>query len=52
MKPSLVALGLSLVSLPAMAALPPHYQRQDELNAIIDHVVEEFGISHPSTPSS
>ena len=30
-----------------MAALPPHYQRQNELVAIIDHVIEEFGINHP-----
>jgi hypothetical protein len=28
----------------AMAALPPQYQRQDELEAIIAHVVEEIGV--------
>ncbi len=42
-----VVLAFCLVSLPALAALPPHYQRQDELVAIIEHVVEEFGIEHP-----
>ena len=42
-----VVLAFCLVSLPALAALPPHYQRQDELVAIIEHVVEEFGIGHP-----
>jgi hypothetical protein len=47
MKRAFVALGLSLVALPALAALPPHYQRQDELEAIIRHVIEEFGMSHP-----
>jgi hypothetical protein len=41
--------GLMMLAgpVPAMAALPPHYQRQDELEAIIEHVVEEFGIDHP-----
>ena len=34
-------------TLPALAALPPHYQRQNELEAIIAHVIEEFGIDHP-----
>lgn len=47
MKRALVAVGLCLVPLPALAALPPHYQRQDELVAIIAHVIEEFGIDRP-----
>lgn len=47
MRSGLVVLNLLLSTIPAFAALPPHYQRQDELNAIIDHVVEEFGMSHP-----
>ena len=42
-----VVLAFCLVSVPAFVALPPHYQRQDELVAIIGHVVEEFGIDHP-----
>jgi hypothetical protein len=42
-----VALAFCLMPLPAFAALPPHYQRQDELVAIIAHVVEEFGIGRP-----
>ncbi len=36
-----------LAATPSFAALPPHYQRQAELEAIITHVVEEFGIDHP-----
>lgn len=44
---ALVGLLLLFPTLPAMAALPPHYQRQDELEAILAHVVEEFGIGHP-----
>ena len=41
--------GLMLLAgtVPALAALPPHYQRQNELEAILAHVVEEFGIDHP-----
>lgn len=42
-----VGLVMLAGTVPAMAALPPHYQRQDELEAIIGHVVEEFGIDHP-----
>ena len=38
---------LSLLTLPALAALPPHYQRQNELVAVIAHVIEEFGMSRP-----
>ena len=42
-------IGLMLLAgtAPALAALPPHYQRQNELEAIVAHVVEEFGMSHP-----
>ena len=40
-------LATMLMTLPALAALPPHYQRQNELEAIIAHVVEEFGIGNP-----
>jgi hypothetical protein len=41
--------GLMMLAgtIPAMAALPPHYQRQDELEAIIAHVIEEFGMANP-----
>ena len=41
--------GLMMLAgtVPAMAALPPHYQRQNELEAIIEHAVEELGIDHP-----
>lgn len=42
-----VGLVMLAGTVPAMAALPPHYQRQNELEAIIAHVVEEFGIEHP-----
>lgn len=38
---------LSILTLPALAALPPHYQRQKELVAIISHVIEDFGINRP-----
>jgi hypothetical protein len=47
MRIGMAALMLSLFTLPALAALPPHYQRQNELVAIIEHVVEEFGMSRP-----
>ncbi|MBJ3785753.1 hypothetical protein [Devosia sediminis] len=47
MRKRLLVAGLALIATPALAALPPHYQRQNELEAIIAHVVEEFGISHP-----
>jgi hypothetical protein len=42
-----VGLAMLAGTVPAMAALPPHYQRQNEFEAIIGHVVEEFGIDHP-----
>jgi hypothetical protein len=42
-----VGLAMLAGTAPALAALPPHYQRQNELEAIIAHVVEEFGISKP-----
>lgn len=42
-----VGLVMLAGTVPAMAALPPHYQRQDELEAIIAHVLEEFGIARP-----
>jgi hypothetical protein len=47
MKTSPIVSAFWLLSLPALAALPPHYQRQDELGAIMAHVVDEFGIGRP-----
>ena len=47
MRKGLVVVAFSLIPLPALAALPPHFQRQAELVAILNHVTEEFGISRP-----
>jgi hypothetical protein len=33
--------------LPALAALPPHYQRQRELEAVLSAAVEALGIGNP-----
>lgn len=48
MRPFVLAIALvPLLSLPALAALPPHYQRQAELMAIVGEATEAFGIQHP-----
>ncbi|KKB08356.1 hypothetical protein VE26_15315 [Devosia chinhatensis] len=36
-----------LASVPALAALPPHYQRQAEFVAVIEAATEALGIAHP-----
>lgn len=42
-------LAATLFPWPAEAALPPQYQRANELKAILDNlgIIEAFGISHP-----
>jgi hypothetical protein len=51
MKARIIGLLLvgALLAWPAEAALPPQYQRVNELKAILDNlaIVEAFGISHP-----
>ncbi|WEJ33268.1 hypothetical protein [Devosia sp. SD17-2] len=34
-------------TLPSLAALPPHYQRQAEIEAVLEAAVEVLGISKP-----
>lgn len=47
MRRILAVLALSAcATLPALAALPPHYQRQRELEAVLDAAVEALGISN------
>ena len=43
----LSGMALMLAAGPALAALPPHFQRQAEIEAILAAVVETFGITHP-----
>ncbi len=38
---------LTLASAPAVAALPPHYQRQAEFMAVLNVAVETLGIANP-----
>lgn len=38
---------LTLASAPALAALPPHYQRQAEFVAALNVAVETLGIANP-----
>lgn len=50
MRSMMVALVLSAATaLPVLAALPPHYERQKELSAVLSdsRVVEVLGIQHP-----
>ncbi len=45
-----IAAGLLVslfATLPALAALPPHYQRQAEFVAALNAAVETLGIAHP-----
>jgi len=34
-------------TLPSLAALPPHYQRQAEIEAVLEAAVEVLGVSKP-----
>lgn len=43
----LSGMALILAAGPALAALPPHFQRQAEIEAVLGAVVETFGISNP-----
>jgi hypothetical protein len=43
----LSGMALILAAGPALAALPPHFQRQAEIEAILAAVVETFGIANP-----
>jgi len=45
--PSFLALALAIAATPAEAALPPHYQRQAEFEAVLRAAVETFGIAAP-----
>ena len=48
MRRTLAVLVLSAVTaLPALAALPPQYQRQRELEAVLTAAVEALGIGSP-----
>lgn len=47
MRKGLFVLGLSFVPVPAIAALPPHYQRAAEFTAVINHASEALGIARP-----
>ncbi len=44
---TVVAAAAALLSMPAVAALPPQYQRAAELRAVIDATVDVLGIEHP-----
>lgn len=48
MRPALIAVTISvLLSLPTLAALPPHYQRQNELMALVGEATEALGVQRP-----
>jgi hypothetical protein len=48
MRPCVLAIALvPLLSLPALAALPPHYQRQAELMAVVGEATEALGVQRP-----
>lgn len=42
-----VGLAMLAGTVPALAALPPHYQRQAEFIALVNAAVDAFGIEHP-----
>lgn len=42
----LTSVAMLAATLPAMAALPPQYQRQAELQAVLVEATELFGIGH------
>ena len=43
----LLAAAAAFLAVPALAALPPQYQRAAELRAVLDATVDLFGIEHP-----
>lgn len=48
MRPCVLAIVLApILSMPALAALPPHYQRQAELVAIVGEATEALGVQRP-----
>ena len=42
----LTSIAMLAATLPAVAALPPQYQRQAELQAVLVEATEQFGIGH------